>query len=76
MSGWRKRQIADKMEQAMTNPIPRSSLFGTPESLEALDQQIRNLSTDSERAIAYTYTMLAFNLAHRMIEQEKVASNS
>jgi hypothetical protein len=60
----------------MNNPIPRSSLFGTPESLEALDQQIRNLSTDAERAIAYTYTMLAFNLAHKMIEQEKVASIS
>jgi len=50
--------------------------FGTPESLEALDQQIRNLSTDAERNIAYTYTMLAFNFAHKLIEQEKAASNS
>ncbi len=60
----------------MTNPIIHSSLFGTPESLEALDQQIRNLSTDAERNIAYTYTMLAFNFAHKLIEQEKAASNS
>ena len=55
----------------MSNPIPRSSLFGTPESLEALDKQIRLLSTDAERAIAYHYTMLAFNLAYKLVEQEK-----
>ena len=53
------------------NPIPRSSLFGTPESLEALDQQIRSLSTDAERAIAYHYTMLAFNLAYKLVEEAK-----
>ena len=55
----------------MSNPIPRSSLFGTPESLEALDKQIRTLSTDAERAIAYHYTMLAFNLAYKLVEEEK-----
>ena len=60
----------------MTNPIIHSSLFGTPESLEALDQQIRNLSTDAERVVAYTYAMLAFNYAYKLIEQEKAASNS
>lgn len=53
----------------MINPIPRSSLFGTPESLEALDKQIRLLSTDAERSIAYHHTMLAFNLAYKMIEE-------
>jgi hypothetical protein len=53
------------------NPIPRSSLFGTPEDLTALDQQIRSLSTDAERAIAYHYTMLAFNLAYKMVEEAK-----
>jgi hypothetical protein len=55
----------------MINPIPRSSLFGTPESLEALDMMIRTLNTDEERAIAYQYTMFAFNLAHKMVEAEK-----
>ena len=55
----------------MSNPIPSCSLFATPESLEALDQQIRSLSTDSERAIAYHYTMLAFNLASKLVEDEK-----
>jgi hypothetical protein len=52
------------------NPIPHSSLFGTPESLEALDAQIRQLS-ESEKAIAYTYTMLAFNYAYKLVEQNK-----
>jgi hypothetical protein len=56
------------------NPIPRSSLFGTPENLEALDLQIRSLGTDAERAIAYHYTMLAFNLAYKMVEEGKEIS--
>ena len=53
------------------NPIPRSSLFATPENLEALDRQIRLLKTDDERAIAYLYSMLAFNLAYKMVEEAK-----
>lgn len=54
----------------MKNPILRSSLFATPESLEALDRMIRSLNTDSERAIAYQYTMFAFNLAYKQVEDE------
>ena len=54
----------------MVNPILRSSLFGTPESLEQLDESIRSLP-DSERAIAYKYTMLAFNLCYKLVEEEK-----
>lgn len=58
------------MKTITMNPIPHSSLFGTPESLEALDLQIRQLS-ESEKAIAYTYTMLAFNYAYKLVEQNK-----
>lgn len=54
----------------MYNPILRSSLFATPESLEQLDQFIKGLP-DSERAIAYKYTMLAFNLCYKLVEEEK-----
>ena len=54
----------------MNNPIPKSSLFATPSSLEELDMFIRQLP-DSERSIAYRYTMYAFNLAHSMVEKEK-----
>ena len=60
----------------MINPIPRSSLFGTPESLEALDKQIRLLSTEAERSTAYLYTMLAFNLAYKMIEEANAKETS
>lgn len=57
----------------MNNPIIRSSLFGTPESYEALDEQIKQLPA-AEQAIAYLYTMLAFNLAHKLVEQEKAVA--
>ena len=54
----------------MDNPIIRSSLFGTPESYEALDQQIQQLPNE-QKSVAYLYTMLAFNLAYKLVEQEK-----
>ena len=34
---------------------------------------IKCLGTDSERAIAYKYTMLAFNLAHKLTQDAKNA---
>ena len=54
----------------MDNPIPRSSLFVTPESLADLDQKIRQLPAE-ERATVYQYVMYAFNLAHKLIEESK-----
>ena len=51
--------------------IPYSSLFATPESLTALDEQIRQLPAE-QRSIAYQYTMLAFNLAHKLALEETV----
>ncbi len=59
----------------MNNPILRSRLFATPKDLDDLDQMIRSLNTASERAIAYEYTMFAFNLAHELVEQEKAKAN-
>lgn len=54
----------------MDNPIPRSSLFVTPESLADLDEMIRQLPA-TERATVYQYVMYAFNLAHKLIEESK-----
>ena len=54
----------------MNNPIPRSSLFVTPESLNDLDQMIRLLPT-KERGTVYQYVMFAFNLAHKLVEESK-----
>jgi hypothetical protein len=54
----------------MDNPIPRSSLFVTPESLADLDRMIRQLPYN-ERATVYQYVMYAFNLAHKLVEESK-----
>lgn len=54
----------------MNNPVMRSSFFATPESYEQLDEMIRRLSESEQRAIAYHFTMLAFNLANKLVEDE------
>ena len=54
----------------MDNPIPRSSLFVTPDSLNDLDQMIGQLPA-TERGTVYTYVMFAFNLAHKLVEESK-----
>jgi len=55
---------------AMTDPIPHCRLFHTPESTYELDCMIKSLSRE-EQAIAYRYTMLAFNLAHKLTQEAK-----
>lgn len=52
-----------------SSPIPYSSLFHTPESTYELDTMIKQL-TPSEQAIAYQYTMLAFNLAYKLTKEQ------
>jgi len=54
----------------MNNPIPRSSLFVTPESMADLDRMIRQLPYN-ERGTIYQYVMHAFNLAHKLVEESK-----
>ena len=54
---------------ALTDPIPHSSLFYTPQSTYELDMMIKCLGTEQERAVAYKYTMLAFNLAHKLAKE-------
>jgi hypothetical protein len=51
------------------SPIPHSSLFATPASLEQLDEMIRHLPA-SQRSVAYHYPMLAFNLAHKLTQKD------
>lgn len=57
---------------AMTDPIPHCRLFYTPESTYELDCMIKSLSRE-EQALAYRYTMLAFNLAHKLTQDAKNA---
>jgi hypothetical protein len=56
----------------MTNPIPKSNLFHTPEDWEQLFAWINSLS-GSERVVATTAAMMALNLAHDLVAREKVA---
>jgi cell division protein FtsL len=54
----------------MTNPIPKNNFFATPDSMQALEDQIMQF-TGQERMIAMVSAMMALNLAHRMVEQAK-----
>ena len=56
----------------MTNPIPKSNLFHAPEDWEQLFAWISGLS-GSERTAATTAAMMALNLAHDLVEREKVS---
>ena len=58
---------------ALTDPIPHSSLFHTPESTYEFDCMIRELSRE-EQALVYRYTMMAFNLAHKLVQDANKAS--
>lgn len=61
-----KMNMSKEIEMSV---IPKSSLFATPESLEQLDQMIRTLPAN-QRSVAYHYTMLAFNLANKLVEDK------
>lgn len=53
----------------MKNPIPRNGLFATPESPDAFVEYIESM-TGPEKALAYTVAQMAFNLAHKIVEDE------
>jgi cell division protein FtsL len=54
----------------MQNPIPKNNFFATPESMQALEDQIMKF-TGNERMIAMVSAMMALNLAHEMIKQQQ-----
>ena len=54
----------------MKNSIPYSSLFATPTSFVDLQERIEALPA-KDKALAYQFTMLAFNLAHKTAEQDR-----
>ena len=54
----------------MSNPISRSSLFYTPQSLTELDQRIKMLVPD-EQALVYRFVMETMNLTYKLIEDGK-----
>lgn len=58
-----------------TNPILKSSLFDTPASMADLAARIDQLPA-YERSTAYLYSMLAFNLAHKLVEDAAEAAEA
>jgi cell division protein FtsL len=57
----------------MTNPIPKNAFFATPESMQALEDQIMKFS-GNERMIAMVSAMMALNLAHELVKQAQTES--
>lgn len=49
------------------NPIPKTGLFATPESLDQLMEYCQRFS-GQERIIAITVATMALNLAHELVE--------
>jgi len=51
----------------MQNPIQKNNFFATPESMQALEDQIMAF-TGQERMVAMTAALMALNLAHELVE--------
>ena len=54
----------------MQNPIQKNNFFATPESMQALEDQIMKFS-GQERMIAMVSAMMALNLAHELVAQQR-----
>jgi hypothetical protein len=58
----------------MRNPIPKNSLFATPDSIEALQDYVSQFSEGELRA-AIVIMVMTMNLCHKIVE-EKFFNNS
>ena len=52
----------------MKNPINKFKMFATPESIEALCDQIEGLS-GSEKTVAYTYAIMMMNACSALVDK-------
>jgi cell division protein FtsL len=52
----------------MKNPIQKNGFFATPDSMQALEDQIMAFS-GQERMIAMTAALMALNLASKMVDE-------
>jgi len=57
------------MYDIVTNPIPRSGFYATPEDFVKLTQVIEALSPQ-ERALVYPYVMMALNTCNKAVEDK------
>ena len=61
-------------EYIMTNPIPTSSMFATPDSVKSFMDQLDSITNKGEKSMAMLAAMLAFNLCHKLVEEQKAAA--
>jgi len=57
------------MYDIVKNPIPKTGLFATPDSLDQLMEYCQRF-TGQERIIAITVATMALNLSHKLVEDE------
>ena len=57
------------MYNVVENPIPKTGLFATPESLDQLMEYCQRF-TGRERIIAITVATMALNLSHKLVEEQ------
>jgi hypothetical protein len=55
------------MYDIVTNPIPKTGIFATPESYQELVDYVCRFN-GSERALAMTIACMSLNLAHKLVE--------
>ena len=60
------------MYNIVENPIPKTGLFATPESLEQLMEYCQRFN-GQERIIAITVATMALNLSHDLVEKNILA---
>ncbi len=53
----------------MDNPIPKSSLWMTPADMDHLVRLLNESGSKEEQRMAWYGAMLAFNLAHNLVEE-------
>lgn len=53
----------------MKNPIQKNGFFATPDSMQALEDQIMAF-TGQERMVAMTAALMALNLASKLVDEE------
>ena len=57
------------MYDIVKNPIPKTGMFATPESLDQLMEYCQRFN-GQERIIAITVATRALNLAHELVEKD------
>jgi hypothetical protein len=56
----------------MINPITKFNLFKTPSSFEELNELIENIGSAEEKRMAWLGAMMAWNLAHDLVERAHI----